>query len=64
MLPRQDFNRLLPITIKGCLENKEFPSSKGIQFKDFVHVYDVIDSILKSLRNKNKKTTINLLLGK
>ena len=63
--PRQDFNRLLPITIKGCLENKKFPSSKGIQFKDFVHVYDVVDAILKSLTNKNARGQImNIGSGK
>ena len=63
--PRQDFNRLLPITIKGCLENKKFPSSDGIQFKDFVHVYDVVDAILKSLTNKNARgQIINIGSGK
>jgi nucleoside-diphosphate-sugar epimerase len=63
--PRQDFNRLLPITIKGCLENKKFPCSKGIQFKDFVHVHDVVDAILKSLTNiKARGQIINIGSGK
>ena len=63
--PRQDFNRLLPVTIKGCLENKKFPSSDGIQFKDFIHVYDVVDAILKSLTNKNARgQIINIGSGK
>ncbi len=63
--PRQDFNRLLPITIKGCMENKKFPSSEGIQFKDFIHVYDVVDAILKSLVNKKARgQIINIGSGK
>ena len=63
--PRQDFNRLLPITIKGCMENKKFPSSEGIQFKDFIHVYDVVDAILKSLVNRKARgQIINIGSGK
>ena len=32
--PRQDANRFLPITILGCIKNKQFPCSKGDQLRD------------------------------
>ena len=46
--PRQDINRLIPIIIEGCVKNKKFDCSEGNQFRDFVHVDDVVDAILKS----------------
>ena len=62
---RQDVNRFLPIIIKGCIENKKFPCSKGNQFRDFVHVDDVVDAIIKSLTNRNAKgQIINIGSGK
>ena len=63
--PRQDVNRFLPITIKGCIKNKKFPCSEGIQLRDFVHVDDVVDAILKSLTSKNARgQIINIGSGK
>ena len=56
--PRQDINRFLPIIIKGCIKNKKFPCSKGNQLRDFVHVDDVVDAIIKSLTNKNARGQI------
>jgi UDP-glucose 4-epimerase len=50
--PRQDSNRLIPIVINSCLKNKKFPCSDGKQFRDFVHVNDVVNAILKSLKSK------------
>jgi len=63
--PKQDINRFLPIIINGCIKNKKFPCSEGKQFRDFVHVYDVVDAILKSLTNKNARgEIINIGSGK
>jgi UDP-glucose 4-epimerase len=63
--PKQDINRFLPIIINGCIKNKKFPCSEGRQFRDFVHVYDVVDAILKSLTNKNARgEIINIGSGK
>ena len=63
--PKQDINRFLPIIIKGCIKNAKFPCSKGNQLRDFVHVDDVVDAILKSLTNKNAKgQIINIASGK
>ena len=63
--PRQDINRFLPIIIKGCIKNKKFLCSEGIQLRDFIYVDDVVDAILKSLTNKNARgQIINLGSGK
>ena len=58
-------NRFLPIVIKSCIKNKKFPCSRGNQLRDFVHVDDVVDAILKSLTNKNARgQIINIGSGK
>ena len=63
--PRQDINRFLPIIIKSCIKNQKFPCSKGVQLRDFIHVDDVVDAILKSLINKNARgQIINIGSGK
>lgn len=51
--PRQDFNRFIPIIIKGCLDNSNFPCSSGSQFRDFLYVDDAIKAIIRCLKNKN-----------
>ena len=56
--PKQDVNRFLPIIIKGCIKNKKFPCSQGAQLRDFTHINDVVDAILKSLTNKNARGQI------
>ncbi len=56
--PRQDANRFLPITIKGCLKNRKFPCSKGDQLRDFVHVEDAVKAIIRALTNKNARGQI------
>jgi len=63
--PRQDLNRFIPIVISGCIKNEKFPCSKGNQLRDFLHIDDVVDAILKSLTNKNAKgQIINIGSGK
>ncbi len=63
--PGQDINRFLPVIIMGCIKNKKFPCSSGNQFRDFVHVDDVIRAIIKSLTNKNARgEIINIGSGK
>ena len=56
--PRQDINRFLAIVIDACVKNKEFPCSDGKQFRDFIHVDDVVESIFKSLVSKDAKGEI------
>jgi len=63
--PKQDTNRFLPIIIKACIKNKKFSCSEGAQLRDFVHVDDVVDAILKSLINeKARGQIINIGSGK
>mgnify|MGYP001304740376 CR=1 FL=1 len=63
--PRQDTNRLIPFVIKSCLRNKKFPCSSGKQSRDFVHVNDIIRSILKCFKNnKAKGNIINIGTGR
>ena len=63
--PKQDVNRFLPIIIKGCIKNNKFPCSNGKQLRDFVYVDDAIQSIIKSLTNKNARgQIINIGSGK
>ncbi len=50
--PKQDINRLIPIIIKACLNNKTFDCSNGNQFRDFIYIDDLITLIIKILKNK------------
>jgi dTDP-glucose 4,6-dehydratase len=63
--PKQDVNRFLPTIIKGCIQNKKFPSSKGEQLRDFLYVDDAAEAIIKSLINKDARgEIINIGSGK
>ena len=63
--PRQDINRFIPIVIESCIKNKKFNCSEGNQLRDFVHVDDVVDAIIKSLKNsKARGKIINVGSGK
>ena len=50
--PKQDINRVIPITIKNALLDKKFNCSSGLQFRDFIYIDDVINAILKTLKNR------------
>tara|TARA_B100000989_G_scaffold49912_1_gene32897 strand:- start:7358 stop:8278 length:921 start_codon:yes stop_codon:yes gene_type:complete len=63
--PKQDINRVIPITIKNALENKKFDCSSGLQLRDFIFIDDVINAIIKILRNKKTNGEIlNIGLNK
>ena len=63
--PKQDLNRFIPIIISGCLKNKKFACSDGIQYRDFTHVSDVVNAIFLSLKNKKARGQIlNIGSGK
>ena len=49
--PKQDNNRIIPIIINSCLENKKFDCSEGKQYRDFIYVDDLTNLIVKSLYN-------------
>ena len=47
------------------MENKKFPCSSGNQLRDFVHINDVVNAIIKSLKNKKARgQIINVGTGK
>lgn len=50
--PDQEFNRFIPIIIKSCLNNEKFDCSNGKQFRDFLYISDLIDLIIKVIKNK------------
>ncbi|WP_208732131.1 NAD-dependent epimerase/dehydratase family protein [Leptospira perdikensis] len=47
--PGQDDNRFLPMIIKGCLKDEEFPTSYGEQLRDFCYIQDTVDGIFSML---------------
>jgi len=60
----QNTNRFLPQVIQGCLFKKNFPVSEGEQLRDFCHVDDISEGILKSLKKNNVNgEIINLASG-
>ena len=56
--PRQDYNRLIPIVIRGCIKNKKFPTSNGNQSRSFLFVDDFIRAVIKCLNNDVAKGQI------
>jgi len=63
--PGQDFNRFIPLIIKGCLSNKKFPCSNGEQYRDFIYIDDVIEAIIRILKsNRIKGKILNIGSGK
>jgi len=47
--PHQDDGRFIPSIIKGCLNDEDFPCSKGNQLRDFCYIDDVVDGIFSIL---------------
>lgn len=50
--PGQDEKRFLPQIIKGCLENKTFPTSAGEQLRDFCYIDDVVEAMLLAAQSQ------------
>lgn len=47
--PGQDDKRFLPQIIKGCLEGRQFPTSRGEQLRDFCYIDDTVSAIFAAL---------------
>ena len=56
--PNQSVNRLIPIVIKSCLQNKKFKCSSGIQIRDFLYVDDLVNLINKIIFSSKKLSGI------
>ena len=51
--PKQDVNRIIPINIFNSIKNKKFDCSSGKQLRDFIYIDDVIEAIIKTLKNES-----------
>jgi len=51
--PGQNTQRFLPQVINGCLDNKNFPVSKGEQLRDFCFIKDVVNAVFTTFDNPN-----------
>jgi len=56
--PRQDINRVVPITISKALKNLTFDCSDGSQLRDFTYIDDIVEAIIKSLKKKSAEGEI------
>ncbi len=56
--PKQDYNRLIPIVIKNCLQKKKFSCSEGTQLRDFLYIDDFVGAIFKAIKEKKVKGEI------
>jgi len=50
-------NKIIPFVINNCLKNKRFNLTEGFQTRDFCHINDVVNALIKLLTSKNKKVT-------
>ena len=50
--PYQKTVRLIPYVIKSCLKNNQFSCTDGNQFRDFMHVDDFTNLIIKIIQKK------------
>ena len=50
--PYQKINRLIPLTIKSCISNNNFPCTAGNQLRDFIFVDDFSNLIVKLIKKK------------
>lgn len=63
--PGQGEERFIPQIIKGCLNNRKFPTSKGEQLRDFCYIDDFIQAIFSALGNdKVHGEVVNIASGK
>lgn len=64
--PGQDYNRFIPIVIRACKNDLEFPCSSAIQKRDFLYIDDLINCFFNFFKNsKNSEGRIfNIGLGK
>ena len=56
--PNQKFNRLIPMVIKSCLNNKNFACTSGNQKRDFLYIDDLSNLIFKIFKTKKTRGKI------
>ena len=52
--PNQDDNRFIPFVIKNCINDKNFPCSSGIQYRDFLFILDFVKAVHKCFLSTKK----------
>ena len=63
--PGQGFGRFIPQIIRGCLEDRPFPTSLGEQLRDFCYIEDVVEGlILAAVKPKAVGHVINIASGR
>ena len=63
--PLQEANRLIPIAAKACFFDKKFDCADGNLIRDFIYIDDLVEAIIKALKNQQAKGQIfNLGSGK
>ena len=63
--PLQEENRLIPIAAKACFFDKKFDCSDENLIRDFIYIDDLVEAIIKALKNQQAKGQIfNLGSGK
>ena len=58
--PRQKMNRFIPIIIDSCIKDKKFDCSEGSQFRDFVHVSDVVKANILAMESDVSHSFFNV----
>ena len=53
--PLDDDKKIIPFTIKNCLKNRNFNLTQGFQTRDFCHIDDVVNAIVKLLKQEIQK---------
>tara|TARA_A100001011_G_scaffold377623_1_gene441516 strand:+ start:1299 stop:2231 length:933 start_codon:yes stop_codon:yes gene_type:complete len=51
--PNQGKDRFIPQIITGCINDEKFPTSEGIQLRDFLFIDDFVDVVFRILKNKH-----------
>jgi nucleoside-diphosphate-sugar epimerase len=51
--PYQGKDRFIPQIILGCIKDKKFSTSEGMQLRDFLFIDDFVDVVFMTLKNKN-----------
>ena len=51
--PYQGKDRFIPQIILGCIKNKKFSTSEGMQLRDFLFIDDFVDVVFMTLKNNN-----------
>ena len=62
--PKQDLNRLIPITIMNALKKVKFNCSAGKQLRDFIYIDDFINLTYKLFKLKKKFLIVNISSSK